>query len=71
MASLKLFDKLCVDLSLKAQEVGMPIPVDWYSFNSTHGEAVRLKVTVRGDEVPWATKDCPWFFAGKFQQYYA
>ncbi|KAJ7239908.1 ribonuclease H-like domain-containing protein [Mycena rebaudengoi] len=71
MASLRLYDKLLTELGLFEHQLGQTISVGWYTFNSTHGEATRTKKTIRGEEVPWATKDCPWFFGNKFQQYYA
>jgi hypothetical protein len=65
--SLRLHDLALVHLQAKSAEIGRPIPVDWYTFNTRLTEAVRLKVSVRGLEIPWSAKDCTWYSGGKFQ----
>ncbi|KAJ6510131.1 ribonuclease H-like domain-containing protein [Mycena vitilis] len=70
IVALRLYEKLVVDLVVKSSDLGRDIPEGWYGFNSRFGEPTRLKRTVRGEEVPWSTKDCPWFFSGRFQGYH-
>lgn len=70
MVSLRLYEELLPLLSQKEVDLGQTIPRDWYSFNSAYGDPVRIRKTIRGDSVPWAAKDCPWFFSNKFQGYY-
>ena len=70
MVALRLYEKMERELASKAANLGLVIPLGWYGFNSRLGEPTRLKRTIRGDEVPWSSKDCPWFFSGKFQGYF-
>lgn len=70
VVALRLYEKLVDLLDSKAARLGCEIAVGWYGFDSRMGEPTRLKRTVRGEEVAWSTKDCPWFFGGKFQGYY-
>ncbi|KAJ7135573.1 ribonuclease H-like domain-containing protein [Mycena epipterygia] len=70
MVSLRLYEVLLPRLHLQALQLRREISPAWYCFNSRLGEAIRTKRTIRNEVVPWSTKDCPWFFAGKFQGYY-
>ncbi|KAJ7205116.1 ribonuclease H-like domain-containing protein [Mycena rebaudengoi] len=68
--SLMLHRQLESDLAEKAVDIRQPIYPGWYSFNSTYGEPTRIVRNVRGERVLWTTRDCPWFFSGKFQGYF-
>ncbi|KAJ7229263.1 ribonuclease H-like domain-containing protein [Mycena rebaudengoi] len=70
MISLRLFHKLKEALDVKEADIAQVIPNGWYTFNSKYGEPVRQRKTIRGEDINWATKDCPWFIGGKFQNYY-
>ncbi|KAJ7178822.1 ribonuclease H-like domain-containing protein [Mycena crocata] len=70
MVAWRLYDALVGLLEGKCRELDRDIPIGWYAFDSRMGEPVRLKRTIRGDRVPWSTKDCPWFFKDRFQGYY-
>ncbi|KAJ7774993.1 ribonuclease H-like domain-containing protein [Mycena metata] len=70
IVALRLYERLVVELEVRATRLGTNIPIGWYGFNSRMGEPTRTKKTIRGEVVPWSTKDCPWFFSGKFQGYY-
>ncbi|KAJ7186933.1 hypothetical protein C8R46DRAFT_1024903 [Mycena filopes] len=64
IVALRLYNRLVDALDARADTLGRDIPVSWYAFNSRMGEPMRLQKTIRGEEVPWSTKDCPWFFSG-------
>ncbi|KAJ7739524.1 ribonuclease H-like domain-containing protein [Mycena metata] len=70
VVSLRLYERLTLDVVTRAAALDRNIPVGWYGFNSRMGEPIRLKKNVAGAEVSWSTKDCPWFFGGRFQGYY-
>ncbi|KAJ7093623.1 ribonuclease H-like domain-containing protein [Mycena crocata] len=53
----RLYVALLGRLAAKSRGLGREIPVGWYSFDSRMGEPTRLKRTVRGEEVPWSTRD--------------
>ncbi|KAJ7115109.1 ribonuclease H-like domain-containing protein [Mycena crocata] len=69
-ASLKLYEELVPRLQEMALQRDIRISEGWYTFNSSYGEPTRTKKTYWGKEAPWSTRDCPWFFTGKFQGYY-
>ncbi|KAJ6517093.1 hypothetical protein DFH09DRAFT_1287851 [Mycena vulgaris] len=56
--SLRLYENLAPVLQADGASQGKAVPEDWYTFNSTMGETVRTRLSVRGEEVPWSTKDC-------------
>ncbi|KAJ7131527.1 ribonuclease H-like domain-containing protein [Mycena crocata] len=69
-ASLRLYEALVPRLDTKRTASNIIIQEGWYTFNSAYGEPTRIKKTYWGKDAPWSTRDCPWFFSGKFQGYY-
>lgn len=65
--SLRLYENLAPVLQADGASQGKAVPEDWYTFNSTMGETVRTRLSVRGEEVPWSTKDCSWYSGNKYQ----
>ncbi|KAJ7495934.1 ribonuclease H-like domain-containing protein [Mycena galericulata] len=70
IVSLRLYEQLSLKLETRATIMGRDIPAGWYTFDTRMGEPTRRKRNIYNKVVPWSTKDCPWFFAGKFQGYY-
>jgi hypothetical protein len=64
--SLRLYERTSVKLRDMEAEIGKPIPRDWYTFNTTLTEAMRVQRSIRNVELPWSTRDCTWFVSGKF-----
>ncbi|KAJ7622012.1 ribonuclease H-like domain-containing protein [Mycena polygramma] len=70
-ASLEVFNAVSVMLEQKGTTLGIgEIPEDWYSFDCREGKPTRREPSYRGDILPWSTRFCPWWSAGKFQGYY-
>ncbi|KAJ7029485.1 ribonuclease H-like domain-containing protein [Mycena alexandri] len=69
VASLMLYDKLKVDLEAKTLAIGSPIPKGWYTYNTKHGDPIRIKKAQDGSDIGWKASDCNWWAAGKFQGY--
>ncbi|KAJ7029815.1 ribonuclease H-like domain-containing protein [Mycena alexandri] len=67
VVSLRLYEKLDGELRLANSGGNSTFSTAWYSFNSVMGEATRSRLSVRNADIPWSTKDCTWFAAGKFQ----
>ncbi|KAJ7023291.1 ribonuclease H-like domain-containing protein [Mycena alexandri] len=67
VASLRLYEKLDPELRSANCRTDQTFSMGWYTFNSVMGEAMRSKLSVRNQNVPWSTKDCTWFAGGKFQ----
>ncbi|KAJ7243245.1 ribonuclease H-like domain-containing protein [Mycena rebaudengoi] len=71
VASLRLYNRLLPALQRKSVEIQKPIPETWYRFNSLYGEPMQIgALTWWGEQAPWSTRDCRWFFGGKFQGYH-
>ncbi|KAJ7717855.1 ribonuclease H-like domain-containing protein [Mycena metata] len=70
VVSLRIFERLDVELSAVKQRHDVVFSKTWYTFNSTLGEPVRSRKSVRNEDIPWSTKDCSWFSGGKFQGRY-
>ncbi|KAJ7035866.1 ribonuclease H-like domain-containing protein [Mycena alexandri] len=66
-AALRLHEALAPELEAEDTDPETTFSVDWYTFNCTFGEAMRMKRSVRGAEIPWSTKDCSWYGNNKFQ----
>ncbi|KAJ6489530.1 ribonuclease H-like domain-containing protein [Mycena vitilis] len=70
-ASLEVFHVLSAMVRKKGVALGIQeIPEDWYSFDCQAGKPTRRMCSWRGEVLPWSTKFCPWWSAGKFQGYY-
>ncbi|KAJ7606050.1 ribonuclease H-like domain-containing protein [Mycena polygramma] len=70
-ASLEIFHVLSAMLRKKGAALGIEeVPEDWYSFDCQEGKPTRRMRSYRGDILPWSTRFCPWWSAGKFQGYY-
>ncbi|KAJ7715121.1 ribonuclease H-like domain-containing protein [Mycena metata] len=69
-ASLRLYEELVLDMAEEAANPETTFSTDWYTFNCTIGEAMRVRRSVRGAEVPWSTRDCTWYANNKFQGKY-
>ncbi|KAJ7705897.1 ribonuclease H-like domain-containing protein [Mycena metata] len=68
-ACSEMYPLLVAALEDKADVLGQQIPSDWYTVNGRYGQPTRLRRTYWGKEVEWNSRDCPWFFGGKFQGY--
>ncbi|KAJ7441875.1 hypothetical protein FB451DRAFT_1190851 [Mycena latifolia] len=68
--ALRLYERLGQAMASEKAEKGEVIPPGWYTFNSMMGEAMRTRLSVRGLEVAWSTKECTWYSANKFQGKY-
>ncbi|KAJ6477939.1 ribonuclease H-like domain-containing protein [Mycena vitilis] len=68
-ASIRLYECLERRLAEKEDTIGKKIPRSWYSYNMTEGEVTRLDQSYNGKVIPWSTRDCSWYVAGRFQGY--
>lgn len=68
--SVRLYEKLAPALLAKTASTGKEIPIGWYTYNMMEGEVIRLEKSCRGAVIPWSTRDCSWYGAGKFQGYF-
>ncbi|KAJ7019105.1 ribonuclease H-like domain-containing protein [Mycena alexandri] len=66
-ASLRLHEMLASELIQEEQDLGIEIRSSWYTFNSTFGEPMRIRKSIRDAEIPWSSRDCTWYSNNKFQ----
>ncbi|KAJ7018226.1 ribonuclease H-like domain-containing protein [Mycena alexandri] len=69
-AALRLHEALAPDMAAEDADPETTFSADWYTFNSTFGEATRTKRSIRGAEIPWSMKDCSWYSNNRFQGKY-
>ncbi|KAJ7753758.1 ribonuclease H-like domain-containing protein [Mycena metata] len=69
-AALRVHELLAPDMAAEEANPETTFSTDWYTFNCTLGDAMRIKRSIRGAEVPWSMKDCTWFSNNKFQGKY-
>ncbi|KAJ7758267.1 ribonuclease H-like domain-containing protein [Mycena metata] len=65
--ALRVHEALAPNMDEEEADTDTTFSRDWYTFNCTFGEAMRMKRSVRGVEIPWSMKDCTWYANNKFQ----
>ncbi|KAJ7032306.1 ribonuclease H-like domain-containing protein [Mycena alexandri] len=69
VAALKLYQTLVPTLMAKSISINSPIPRGWYTFNTKHGDPMRISKALDGSDILWKASDCNWWAAGKFVGY--